>query len=372
MKKLFSLLLVLSLLLCGCGGNGDTTEPTTEATAAPTTEATAAPTTEAVTEPTIVPTEPTTEPTEPPVPTDPLTGETLDAPYTGRVFAISINNISSAIPHYGVSSADLYFEMYVNDYTTRGLALYSNVAEVESIGSVRSLRYNFTEIAQAYNAVVVHAKGSDSVLADQVARGVNNISAGHEEGEYFFWDWDRLYNQGYNQVHCLFVYGDKLVEFAESKGFAVTQEPDVDYGLHFAETPASSDGEAAQTVTINFRLNGAHKVTTMVYDEETSLYVYNQYNKEMIDYTNKQPEAFKNVIVMFCEVKNEGVYHNATLTGEGEGYFACDGKIIPIRWYRDSDEDCFHYTLPDGTPLEMGVGSSYIAIIPLESDIVWE
>ena len=44
-------------------------------------------------------------------------------------------------------------------------------------------------------------------------------------------------------------------------------------------------------------------------------------------------------------------------------YFACDGKIIPIQWHHDSYEEPFQYTLEDGSPLYLGVGTAYIAVL---------
>ena len=101
MKRLLCLLLVLSLVLAGCGKKEAEipTEPSTEATAAPTTEATEAPTTEA-TEPETEPTEPETEPTEPLGQVNPLTGEPLEEVYTGRPVAFSLNNSSACLPHH--------------------------------------------------------------------------------------------------------------------------------------------------------------------------------------------------------------------------------------------------------------------------------
>ena len=135
MKKTLSLILILCLLLCGCAA-----EAPAETTAAPT-EAT-----ETVPPTTQEPTEPPTEaPTEPPKPTNPLTGETLEKALESRIIAVTINNVQGAMPMYGVSKADLFFEMFVNGYCTRGLALYADISEVSAVGSVRSLRYNFTE-----------------------------------------------------------------------------------------------------------------------------------------------------------------------------------------------------------------------------------
>ena len=53
------------------------------------------------------------------------------------------------------------------------------------------------------------------------------------------------------------------------------------------------------------------------------------------------------------------------LLGEGDGYFACDGKIVPINWSRSAEGEPFVFTHEDGTPITFGVGNTYIAVTPL-------
>ena len=103
MKKILAQTLVLCLLLCGCGGNkpAETQAPATDPAAE--VQPTAAPT-EAAPE-----TEATTEPA-PEVYTHPLTGEILEAPLENRIIAVTICNLEDAIPHRGVTDADMYFE----------------------------------------------------------------------------------------------------------------------------------------------------------------------------------------------------------------------------------------------------------------------
>ena len=106
MKKMLALTLALALLLCGCGaGKAASTQPSTVP------ETTQAATTEAATEPT---TEPTTVPTEPQVYRNPLNGEILDAPFTGRIFANTVSNMQENLPHVGVIHADVLVETFVN------------------------------------------------------------------------------------------------------------------------------------------------------------------------------------------------------------------------------------------------------------------
>ena len=299
---------------------------------------------------------------------NPLTGEELDAPYVGRVFAVTINNVSPALPHHGVSQADVYFEMFINDYCTRGLALYSNIADVESIGSIRSTRYNFTDLAMAYDLVVIHANASKQVLNDMYNSGVDNMSA---DGTFGYRDRDRYNYQGYAWEHTLFVEGQDAVDAAVNRDIEVSKE-DVDYGMLFAEDGTPAGGETAAQINIVFNLYGNRKTTQMKYDAELGKYVYWQYGREMIDQNNDQKEAFENVIVILAPSWNEGVYHVADLYGSGEGYFACNGQIVPIQWTHENEEDPFTFTLTDGTPLTLGVGNSYIAIAPTTSEISYE
>ncbi len=358
MKQSILLLLAICLLLTGCGG------PAVPETTAP---ATTAPT-EATTVPTTIPTEaPTEAPTEPPLPTNPLTGEVLDMPSDMRIFAAVINNVQPAMPMYGVSKADLFFEMFVNDYCTRGLALFSDISQVSAVGSIRSLRYNFTDLSRMYDAVVLHASGSKQVLADLKASGVPAISVENEAGDYYFRDQDRL-NAGYAWEHCLFVKGEETVKFAEQKGIRVTRDADASYGLHFTEEPLTA-GSDAREINLRFLHDGHSKESIFLYDEELGSYRFRQFGRDMYDDREDQPICFENVLILFCQVYNEGVYHVAQLEGGGEGFLARDGKMIPIRWQQENAEEPFTFTNADGTPLALGAGSSYIALAPTGSDV---
>ena len=364
-KKAFCMLLILSLLLSGCAsGPAETTAP--GETAPPTTQS---PTTQPSEAPTETPTE---APTEPPViHSNPLNGEILEEPHLRRNFAVSINNVPGAMPLHGVGKADLVFEMFINDYATRLLAIYSDAAKAEAIGSIRSLRYNFTDLCETFDAVVVHASGSRAVMNDLAASPVENLNVGSGGGDYHYRDQSRL-NQGFAWEHCLFVNGPGMVEFVENRGTRVTVEPGADYGLRFTEDATPAGGEAANVITIDLVHDSIKKTNQLKYDEAAGKYHFWQYGSAMHDGHDGEPILFENVIVMLCRVYNKGVYHIADLIGSGEGYFACNGRIIPIRWSHESNDKPIVFTLADGTPLELGMGSSYIAVAPLTSSVGWE
>ncbi len=364
MKKLIALLLIASLILCGCGASTPAaTEATTAPTQAPATEATEAPT------------ETTEAPTEPPVVyRNPLNGEVLDEPYTGRIFAVTISNIRDALPHYGTMEADILMEMWVNGSIIRDLALYTDVSKAEAIGSVRSDRLMFNQIVKMYDAVLADAAGSDQVLNDARNTGVNRMTIDTGDStDYSYRAKDRVFTfkPESKYEHTLFAKGAGLLDFAQKKGFSVTQPADKNYNLHFTEN-GTPEGETANSVNVTFTYRNNKKDTTMVYDESLGKYVYNQYGKAMVVGDTEDPECFTNVIIMLADITRGDVYYTANFTNGGTGYYANGGKIIPITWGCDGEESPFWFKTVDGADLERGVGNTYMAIAPQDSPVTYE
>lgn len=374
MKRLLPLLLALSMLLCACAAPGGETQPSSELPQ---------PTgTTAVTDPleTTAPQETEPDVTEPdatePVATEsdpyvnPLTGEPLSEPCTNRPFTVSINNVKGAMPRHGVGQADILYEMLVEGGATRCLAVYMDITEVETIGSVRSARNNFIDLSRALGAVFIHAGGSAYANQEMKELNYDHINGlGGGTGDTFYRDSNRL-NAGYAREHTLFSSGSKLLSLAQKRGFAVTQPEGADYGLQFSQD-ATPDGTAAGSITVKF---GAYKkTTTMTYSADTGLYHGYQHDMDIVDGNTNEKEGYRNVFVMFADHKLvDGKYQFADLLGSGDGYFACGGQIVPIRWNHENADDPFTYTLTDGTPLVQGIGSSYVAIVPTGSRVTCE
>ncbi len=399
MKRVIALFLILCLCaLYGCVGapadpqssqTTQTTLSTVGSSSQP--ESTASTDTTVSTQETTLSTAPTTEPvttapttavspyaTQPPVygPSDskpyvnPLTGEGLAEPFTNRIFMVSINNLKEALPHRGVYKADIYMEMFINHSVIRGLALYSDIAAVESIGSVRSTRPIFNTLAGHFDAFIAHAGYSSGTAQEQCIVGIDNMNIDTTtKTSYSYRDTDRTAAW----EHTLFAKGAGLLAKVASKGYSVTQDPGKTYGMTFTQDGTPAGGETAETVTVTFRYKTSAKQTEMVYNTSIGRYVYNQYGKTMADADTNTLEAFENVLVLFAkdQMDSRG-YHIYDLLAGGEGYFACGGKIIPIQWTCAGTDQPFVYTTVDGQPLDLGVGSSYIALAPVGSTVEYK
>ena len=358
MKKRIALLLVMALLLGGCGAQP---EPTT------------VPTTETATEPT---TEPTTVPTtEPPTYVNPLNGEISYEPFTNRIFATTISNVPAALPHVSVNEADILMEMFVNSSVVRCIALFSDISRVDAIGSVRSTRPMFNDIAEHYNAVLAHAGGTGTALRNADEHGITHYNVDSlmrktddplKAGTAYR---DKEYKYG---EHNLFAIGSGLVAYAESQGEQVTGLPETDYGLIFAEDGTPAGGETADTIDIRIKYNSTKKDTTMKYNAETGRYEYWQYKELMVDQITGEPETFRNVVTMFVPMTTmKHAYHVADFLQGGTGYYACGGKIIPITWTCSGDKEPFRFFTESGEPLPFGAGNTYIAISSDAGSVTW-
>ena len=362
MKRVIALMLTLTLLLCGCGAKG---EPAVTEAPAAVPGTTAAPTAEPTTEPTTVP---TTEPA--PVYVNPLNGEILDAPFTGRIFANTVSNLADNIPHVGVVKADMLIECYVNmDSVVRCLALFTDIDSVDAIGSTRSTRPMFNAIAQHYDLILSHAGGSDQALKDAKDRGVENFNidawAVASTGASYR---DKERKGAYENT--LYGIGSGIKAYAEAQGYPMTLERD--YGFSFTDDGTPAEGVEAKDISITLTYKKAKKETRMVYDESSGKYAFNQYGQVMTDLKTGEVEAFRNVIVMYADITTTGIYHIADFTAGGTGYFACGGKLIPITWSCAGDKEPFRFFTESGEPLELGRGNTYMAICTPESPVVCE
>ena len=368
MKKLLCLVLAFTLvLLCGCtdsGGNNPTETPTSP------------------TYPTNPPTEPPTDPEPPVLYRDPLTGESLEEPVYTRPFAVMLNNYKAAMPLHGASEASILYECLTEGGMTRCMGVYSDIASIETLGSIRSARKHFVSLAISLDAIYVHYGKSDipgsNFTAQQYMDAMNwdHMDGTRKAYEYFYENEYRKEN-GWPSDACHFLVGKRAVDYSKHYNFALTRENAFDYGWQFSSNNVLG-GQPASELSVHFNQTGSaaswSKSTQFVYDPESGLYMSYQYGKENIDGNNGQQLCFKNVLVLRSLTTNDPASSlvGMELEGSGTGYYACNGQLVNINWSRASAYDPFVYTLEDGTPVTFGVGKTYVAIVPLGADFHYE
>lgn len=369
MKKIIALLLALcTLLLCACSPKNEETQPPESSNTA-----TEAPTNKETEAPTQAPTQAES------LYHNPLTGEPIDEKMTARPYAVMLNNYEAAMPMHGAAEADILFEALTEGGMTRAMGIYTDLASVKTLGSIRSARRHFVSLAIAYDAIYVHyGKSEGNVGAQEYmdAMGWDHMDGTANGYPYFYENQDR-HNGNYPSDACHFLVGQRAVDYATDKGFAQVRDEALDFGLQFDDDKVIV-GKSASKLTVWFNQGGTpgkwNKYTTLNYDKATKTYLSYQYGEDTIDGNTGKTLSFRNVLVLRAPTRKNDVSEHMiiTLEGEGEGYYACNGQLVPIKWSRASAYDPFTYTLEDGTPLTLGVGKSYVAIVPTNATVTYE
>ncbi|MBE6992276.1 MAG: DUF3048 domain-containing protein [Ruminococcaceae bacterium] len=365
---------IIVLLLCGCGKDSEETpSPAPEATASPVVSPELTP--EASQEPSPEPTvelvpqpEPEPEPEAEIKNPNPLTGLPMksDKYLNNRPYAVMINNLKAALPQHGIRNADIIYEVLAEGGITRMVAVFQNPYYAGDIGSIRSTRSYYLDIAEGHDAIHVHAGGSPQAYDLISARSMDNID-GISAG--CFWrDQDRINTKGYE--HSMFTSGKKLVEYVYDHDYRTKLREDFSQSLTFADDGTPENGVAAEVVTVEF---STYKTGVFTYQPGYGVYTAEQYGEAYIDGESDKQVYATNVLVLFANQYGipgdpEG-RQEVELVGSGNGIFACGGKSIYIKWSKESYDSPFVYTHLDGSPLEFGRGKSYINIVPIGSHV---
>lgn len=352
-KKTLAVFLALMLLaaLAGCGKEEAPPEPDPEPVEAP--------------EP---PPPPDLEPEpEPYVPagTNPLTGLPMEPEYEdNRPIAVMLNNIKAAQPQIGISQADIIYEVPVEGGITRMLGVYQTVDGIGNLGSVRSARPYYVELALGHDALFVHAGGSQQAYADLRSWRVDHMDGvrGGEDAKIFWRDGERRKNNGYE--HSLLTSGGKILDYLEQSGLETKHRESYWYVQTFQENGAPEEGTPAEHITLRF---SNYKTGTFDYDAESGKYLAGQYGTEHMDGGNGRQVSAVNVLVLETNISvisgdKEGRLSVRT-TGSGKGTYFCGGRGIPIQWSREDRNQPFAYTKEDGSTLALGQGNSYVCIM---------
>lgn len=296
---------------------------------------------------------------------NPLTGLPVEEDISqNRPFAVMINNIRVATPQSGISNADMIYETLAEGGLTRLMAVYQDISKVPVIGSVRSARPYYLDIAQGIDAIFVHAGGSDDAYIQIRERNIDNIDGVHGSGETFFRDSWRKENMGYE--HSLMLDTSLLDGYCEEHDIRTVHTNDSEiFSMDFSDTPVLPNPQKAENITVVF--SGA-KSTEFVYNSAENTYTVRQYGSDMTDSADSSSVEIRNLIVLEAPISqipgdSEGRV-SEDLVGTGDGYFVCDGQVTEISWSKDSYASPFKYTYGDGTPIELGRGVTYVCIIP--------
>jgi hypothetical protein len=294
-----------------------------------------------------------------------LTNEWIDESLQNqRPIAVMVDNESTALPHYGLTEADVVYELMnstANNRITRLMCIVKDWGSIEQFGSIRSTRPTNIMLAAEWNAVLCH-DGGPFYINDWIAKSYSaNFSGG----------FSRVNNGKSREFTEYICSGDLESKFSSSK---YTTEYNSYYnGAHYQFSNTEIDlGEQSGSIDCSeIALPFPHNSSTLKYNESTGTYDYYEYGKAHTDPQHNNAQlTFKNLLIQnttFSQLDDNG-YLIYNVIGSGDGYYITDGKAIEVTWIKSGESDNTIYMDKNtGEEIKLNTGKTYVALVPSDS-----
>ncbi len=289
-----------------------------------------------------------------------LTGQWIDEEQAKkRPLAVMIGNTVDALPQYGISSADIIYEVPVEGSYTRLMAIFQDYSGLDKIGSVRSCRHYFIYFAKEFDAIYTHygqAVYAEPILAQD---DVNNLSGmdGTIGSIMFYRDTNR------KAPHNAFISEEGINAAIEKKGYRTELSSDYQGHYLFAEDEQEvnlTNGEDALVVSPGYFVNKPW----FVYNAEDGLYYRYEFKDKQIDGANEQQLAVKNILVQYCDwsYKDENGYLDINTTSGGDGIYITNGKMEKVTWTKANENSPARYFDESGNEITINQGKTWVCI----------
>ena len=376
------LLLALAVMLSACGSSVPTATPTPEnsptgtvlptMTLAPTQTTAATPTPAAPTATPLAQVGPTNFPAN----IDPLTGLAVAdvSRLNRRPLVVKVENLPREDrPQWGLSQADLVFENYTEQGTTRFTTVYYG-QDATKIGPVRSARLFDINVVDMYKAVLVFSGAWEvelnelyaSDFADRLVTekrdGCPAFCRSNEDGHSFL-----MANTA--------AMGDYLTKL----GIDNTRQNED--GMFFAVQPPTG-GQALPQLFVRFSSaiynRWDYDPATGTYlrfaDDQNAYNVASEHYTQLVDRATGQPIRADNVVVLWAQYSqvapdSGSQIYDVGMVGKGNALIARDGQFYQLRWERQDAHTPIHLIDADGKPFPFKPGNTWFEVVGANSAI---
>ncbi len=295
-----------------------------------------------------------------------ITNEWIDESLKNqRPIAVMVDNEKTALPHFGLTEADVVYELMnstANGRITRLMAVVKDWGKIEQFGSIRSTRDTNIMLAAEWNAVLCH-DGGPFYIDKWIAKDYSaNFSGG----------FSRVNNGKSREFTEYICAGDLDKKFANSK--YSTEYNEFYPGQHYVFSNSAVDlttmGETMDCTEIE--LPFPHNSSRLQYNESTGTYDYYEYGSAHTDPQHGNAQlTFKNLLIQdttFSQHDQNGyLIYNAIDSGR-DAYYITEGKAVEVTWIKAGEnEPTIYLNKQTGEQIEMNTGKTYVALVPSDS-----
>jgi hypothetical protein len=294
----------------------------------------------------------------------PLLGTTGEVPQRAAL-AVKIDNTDSGRPPTGLVEADVVFTEMVEGGLTRLLAVYHS-EDPETVGPVRSARSTDLFILPELGRPLFAWSGANPTFAAAVeAADILDVGLAASPDAY-------RRDPGRPAPYNVYAETAQLREGAADDAGASTPPQPI---FVYRDPDAPLSGPGVEQVT-GFRTTDTGPLATQIvweWDPDTEVWVRSQDGTPHTDSDDEQIQA-ANVIIQETPYRDSGlrdsagaVVPEAEAVGEGDLWLLSDGQAIRGRWHKPAPDTATTYVDPDGEPLRLTPGRTWVELLPPDS-----
>lgn len=270
----------------------------------------------------------------------------IDVNSKTRPYAMSVNNTAVAVKvQEGLNKAYLVYEIPTEGNTSRLLALFKDVKEDLTVGTIRSARHNFIDFALESDAIFC-CYGWSHYAEDDMKSGSIDYFQGLFGGPYYRNNPEKLASE-----HTAYTSISKLDKAVKTKGIRTTSNDTIllNYNVSDVDLSSTQNNKVANTVIIPY--GAAPQIASFKYNAETKMYIRYENGNKCVDHKTKESVTTKNIIVekINYDMCDDNYYWNLYTIGSGEGYYITNGYAVPITWSKSNRSSKTKYTYKAGT-----------------------
>ncbi|MCR5777938.1 MAG: DUF3048 domain-containing protein [Lachnospiraceae bacterium] len=288
-----------------------------------------------------------------------------------RPLAVMMPTDKAAQPSYGISRADVLYEIMEEGGISRQMAIIPNWTDLSRIGNLRSCRLYYISAAKEWDPILIHFGGVAYMKGVINAPDMNNISGTYEYGiggkapgaGYFFRSSDRP------APHNAYISASGVQKACIQQGYLTNLRAGYYNSKHFnfanGVNDLSDNAGAVSAVNIDLSEIFPYSKSSFTYNASQGVYYKNIHGGPQKDAITGSQISFANVIIQntkWSQLDKKG-YLGFTMNDTTEdGYYFTKGKCIHITWKKTGDYSPTRYYDDSGKEIELNTGKTYIGI----------
>ncbi|TKJ28394.1 hypothetical protein A6V29_02875 [Blastococcus sp. CCUG 61487] len=294
----------------------------------------------------------------------PLTGVEVEAPPQRPALAVKVENSTAARPQSGLNEADLVWEQVVEGGITRFVAVYHSTLPAE-IGPIRSVRPMDAAIAGPLQGLFAFSGGGPDFVRAIADTGTQVLS--QDAGAAGF-----SRSSARSAPHN--VVGDPVAMLAQADA-AHQVPPQPQFAFAPAGQPPTAVAAGAPTGAVHLKLSGTGR-PSWTWSAPDGVWLRSEGTVPATAADGAQLRA-GNVVVLRVDVVNTRFRDPAgnpvpetVMVGSGEALVATGGSTVAATWTKASPTAPVVLTGPDGLPVLLTPGSTWVELVPLRTGSV--